>query len=495
MTDAPSGRVRIAYTPTPMQAKFHQASAAEVLYGGAAGGGKSAATRHEAVAFALEVPGSRQVIIRRTWPDLNRDMLPKMRLEVPPQLATYNANDHEWRFTNGSVIELGYMANDADVARFQGAEYQRCYVDEAGQHTEYRLRYLMSRLRAAGDVKARMTALGYEPAMRLTANPGGVGHAYLKARFIDPHPHGHEWTPEPDAQDPNPGTRLYIPARVTDNPHLDASYEQRLDALPEDERRALRDGDWDVYAGMRFGDWRRDTHVIPYDDIADLVRPGAALVRAVGVDYGMDAPFAALWGVKAHDGLVIIYRELYQAGLTPAEQAALIRDAEAEGEVDERGGRMSPIAVDPSTWARNPNQVRAPAGAVGQLDDGAPPVGSIADTYRRVLGGRVVKARNERLASIAMIADKLRVRRDGAPRLLVADTCLNLIRTLPALPRDRRNPELFDTGAEDHAVDAARYLLMQLEGQHPVEGGRRSQVRAGVSRYGVVEDPVALKGF
>lgn len=489
-----------AYTPTERQALYHASGATEVLYGGAAGGGKSRATRAEAVVFAEEVPGSRQLIIRKTYPDLARDMVPKMRQEIPPTLATYNGTDREWRFANGSVIELGYMNTDADVVRFQGAEYARIYVDEAGQHTEYRLRYLRSRLRVSGPVRERMDALGYRPSLRMTANPGGVGHAYLKARFVDPAPPGVEWAPPPTDKVPNPGTRVYIPARVDDNPHVDSAYRQGLEELPTDERRALLEGDWDVYAGMRFGDWRRDVHTATPEDIADLVRPGAGDARAVGVDYGLDAPFAALWGVRHADGLVVIYREAYQAGLTPREQAEMIRDLEAPGEVDEVAGRVVPVAVDPSTWARNPHQPARQPKAVGALDDDAPPPGSIADAYRQVLGRRVIRAKNERLGSIALIADKLRVRADGLPRLIVSTECVNLIRTLPALPRDPRQPELFDTTAEDHAVDALRYLLMQLEGQPSRQRGSTGPRGAssgvmGGGVFGVAADTPPEFGF
>ena len=183
--------------------------------------------------------------------------------------------------------------------------------------------------------------------------------------------------------------------------------------------------------------------------------PEVGGVRVVGIDYGMDAPFSAHWLWLGPDGLVVVYREAYQAGLTPAEQARLVADRERPGERE--GGRRVPVIIDPSTWARSAHQV-AKAGS-------GPPPGSIAYEYAKVFGqGAVHKANNDRLAGVALVADLLRVRGDGRPRLLVVDTCTNLIRTLPSLPRDPRNPEDVDTRAEDHAYDSLRYGLTALVG-------------------------------
>lgn len=462
-------RVVIDYEPTVRQAVAHTTYADETLYGGAAGGGKSRFARAEALAFALEVPGSATLILRRTFPDLARPgaMIPKWLEETPTALGSFNVQASRWTGRNGSTVDFGYLASDTDVTNYQGAEYQLIIIDEATQQTEYRYRYLLSRLRASGPVKARLEALGYRPRVILTANPGGVGHAWVKARFIDPAPAGQVWRPTPTKDDPRPGTRTFIPARVSDNPHVDADYELRLDNLDTDTRRALKDGDWDVYAGQRFRDFRRDVHVIEPEDLPLSL---GGITRAVGVDYGLDAPYAALWGARLADGLVVVYREDYRPALTPTEQAEAIRDLEAPGE--RANGRPVPTALDPSTWARNPHVKTIPKApgstVIGNVDDGPPP-GSIADAYRQVLGADVVKAHNDRLAGVALVADKLRVRADGLPRLLIYSTCRNLIRTLPALPRDPKRPEDVDTHAEDHAYDALRYLLVELERRGPAQ--------------------------
>lgn len=455
--------VRYDYTPHPAQARAHAVATDELFYGGAAGGGKSRFGRALAVLYALRFPGIKVIIFRRTFPQLRDAVEQPMRAELPPGLAAYNKADHTFTFRNGSMIQLGYLRRETDVENYQGAEFQLVIFEEVTHFTESQYLYMKSRLRAAGPVRAMLEAAGLRPRIVSTGNPGSIGHLWVKARFVDPAPPGVVFRVKPSDRDRNPGTRVYIPARATDNPSLNAEYLQELDQLPPDLRAALRDGDWDVLAGVRFASWRRGVHVI---DPADLpLSPGEG-VRAVGVDYGSSAPFAALWGCKLADDLVVVYRELYVKGLTPRQQAEAIRAAEAE---DERipGARPLPIALDPSTWARAADRPLAP------IRDGLPPVGSIARAYHDVFPGQVVKAWNERVAGWTLVDEHLRVRGDGLPRLLVYNTCTNLIRTLPALPRDRVRVEDVDTKTEDHCADALRYLLAQLAGKSRAVPSRR----------------------
>ncbi len=451
-------RWRYPYDPTPRQKVAHTLVADETFYGGAAGGGKSEFLLASAVTMALLVPGSASVVFRRTFPDLNRSLIPRLLDRLPLGVARWNASEKVWRFRNGSRLELAQLERETDVLKYQGAEYQLVAFDELTQFTEFQYLYLISRLRAAGEVRARLEALTLRPRMLAAANPGGPGHHWVKARFIDPAPAEKVWRPSASLENPRPGTRVYVPARVADNPHLDDSYVDRLSGLDPTLRRALLEGDWDILEGVRFTGWRRRVHVIDPSEFP--IPAGGGVTRAVGVDYGLSAPFSAHWGAKFGDGLVVVYRELYDAGLTPAEQAAAIADAELDGE---RGpNRRFPIALDPSTWARNPTQTHR---KVETVDPSEPPPGSIASYYRKRFGSQVVKAWNERHAGAALLDDKLRVRADGLPRILIYNTCTNLIRTLPALPRSRRDPEDVDTTAEDHAYDSLRYLLGELEGK------------------------------
>ncbi len=176
------------------------------------------------------------------------------------------------------------------------------------------------------------------------------------------------------------------------------------------------------------------------------------------MDYPLAAPFCALWGAVFPDNLVVIYRELYQADLTPDQQAKLVKASERPGE--RTPGRPLPVALDPSCWQRPATTITKP------IEPDAPAEGSIAWSYRRELGGAVRKAHNDRLGGWALIDRHLRRRGDGLPRLLVYSTCRNLIRTLPALQRSATNPEDIITSPkqDDHPADALRYLLQLLVG-------------------------------
>lgn len=447
-------RWRYPYVPTEKQRFAHQLVADEMLYGGAAGGGKSEWMLGDFVNHCLLIPNFRTVIFRKTYPALVKSLIPRLAERIPRTVGTFNKTDSIWTFRNGSTLELGYMDTELDTTtKYQGPEYQRIGFDELTQFTEFQYNWMLGRLRASGEVLATMDRLGVRLAMRASANPGGRGHHWVKAKFVDPAPANVVHRPDPTPDDPVPLSRVYVPARLDDNPHMDAGYASRLSSDPV-LRRALRDGDWDILQGVRFSAWRRNIHVIDPEQFP--IPLGGGVPRGVGVDYGLEAPFSAHWGAKFGDGLIVIYRELYTPGLTPRQQAEAIRDAEHD---DERGpNRDIPIALDPACWQRAADQPIKSA-----LGKDVPPAGSIASYYRDVFGTAVVKAKHERLAGAALLDDKLAVRADKLPRILVYSTCTNLIRTLPALSRSKKNPEDVETTEEDHAYDSLRYLLMELE--------------------------------
>ena len=479
---AGAAEVRLDYRPTEVQARAHGAFADELLYGGAAGGGKTDYLIAEVLATLLTFDHANGVIFRRHFVDLARPggIIQRLLLRVPPEVGTYNATAHTWRFRNGSVLELAHLMRDADVLKYQGAEYLVAGFDQLEQFSEFAYLFIRSRLRVSGDTARAVADAGWRPRSIATANPGGPGHGWVKGRFIDaPVPPGTVWRPAATLDEPKPGTRVFLPAKVADNPHLDESYIDRLRALPEDDRRALLEGDWDVYAGQRFRSFRRAVHVIDPEELPiPLVLP-----RAKGVDYGLDAPFACLWGAAFADNLVVVYRELYRPGLTPQEQAALVKEAEAPDVVGGRG--TGPLFIDPSTYARDPGSPRAVA------EGDAPPRGSIAWHYRAA-GLAVRRANNNRLAGVAAVSEALRIRRDARPRLLIYSTCVNLIRTLPTLTRSPTNPEDVDTRGEDHAYDALRYLLLGMlgprrppeRGHAPPPGSTPRTVTGGLAKQG-----------
>lgn len=422
--------------------------------------------RAEAVSLALMVPEVRIVLFRRTFPDLQRSVEEEMKKEIPPQLGSYNHSKHMWTLTNGSIIELAHLQREDDIYKYQGAEYALIVFEELTHFTEKQYLYLKSRLRVAGPVRKRMRELKLRPRMMATANPGGIGHHWVRKRFVDPAPENTIFRTTPTANEPRPGTRCYIPARVTDNPSVNPEYIDMLNALPETQRKALRDGDWDVLEGVRFKDWSAAHHVIRPEQLptSSFITTGQ---KVIAVDYGTSAPFAALWMVKLSDDLIVVYREAYQAELTPTQQAELIRDLSADEE--EQMGEKIPVVMDPSMWNR------ATAGSARSINPDTPPPGSPAHAYQRVLVRTPLKAVNERVNGWTLLDEHLRVREDGLPRLLVYETCRDLIRTLPAAPRDKKNPDDVDTTSEDHVLDAARYGAMHLAGKRVLSPEEREE--------------------
>jgi hypothetical protein len=444
------------YTPFPKQLEFHQCTSDEVLFGGAGGPGKTDAVLARAVTMCVVVANCKVLLLRRTFAELEAEIIPRLRSRIPSWVAHYSSQGRVFTFAhNKSRLQLGYLERDDDMYRYIGAEYQLIIWDELTQQNRRPYVFLRSRLRMAGQVADDMHEAGWRPQMIATTNPGGRGHSWVKAMFVDPAPPGVEHVAEDRL------SRTYIPARARDNPALDlAAYEKQLMSMDPDMRRAIMDGDWSVLEGVRFSQFRYGVHVIEPHEVA-LDFEGMAL--GVGVDWGIQDPFVALWGALLPDRRLVVYRELYQSNLTSAQQALLIRDSERP---DERiPGRPIPIALDPSCWNRQSESGLPP------VDKDAPPVGSIAHYYRGVFGGAVRKAENARISGWALVDEYLRVREDGLPGLLIYDTCRNLIRDLPSVQRSNTNPEDVDTkDPGDHSTDALRYLLQLMVGGRGLNG-------------------------
>ncbi|MCQ9384429.1 terminase large subunit domain-containing protein [Brevibacterium moorei] len=463
---------RPVIVPTEKQRLALSLDVDELLFGGSAGGGKSYALIAAGLRMCRLVPGSAVLLLRRTHQELHEL---RRRIGEYATEATFNKGEAIFYFPNGSEFRLGHAQYDDDVQKWQGAELQLLLVDELTQFTKYQYTYLRGRLRASGTVLQKMNELGIRPHSLATANPGGIGHAWVKQRFISPAPAFQRFRTQTGT------VRAYVPSRLTDNPHLDQqAYLQALSGLDPVMRRAMIEGDWDILLGsVRFPQWRRDLHVVePEDYPLELV----GHPRAVGVDYGVADPFAAVWGALMPDGTVVIYRELMETDMTASQQAQLILDSEAEGERDR--GRPVPVAADRSMWNRMGN-----SGAKLAPGSDAPDKGSIAYEYYKRFGGQLHRSNSDRLAGWAMIDELLRPRPcegscgredcPGHPRLVVYSTCVNVIRDLPSLPRDKRNPEDAAThNVNDHVPDALRYLVMELV----LRGQRRSSLESVAGR-------------
>lgn len=448
-TDLPAGPGEgwaYPYTPYPKQKLAHSYDVDELLFGGAAGPGKTDWCLAECVNTCLAVPGAKVLLLRNTYQELLEEIRPRLDMRIPPEVAKYSREEKAYKFFNGARLRLGYLERDDQKRRYQGAEYVLIAFDELTLLPWTAYTWLRSRVRATGPVAHELKKAGLRPRMIATTNPGGAYHSQVKAHFVDPAP------PTKIHRDKvSKLTRAYIPATLEDNPAMPASYRAMLMSLDPDKRKALLEGSWDVLEGVRFGQFDRRIHVISPTEFPVPVLSGE---RVLAVDYGFADPFAALWGVRLGNGIVLVYRELYATELTPRQQAERI--VEHTPEMEWHAGIQ--VYADPSMWGRK--DASAPKRA-----DGAAPMSSAAYEYEDVLGFPIRKAWNDRITGWSRVDEKLRVHDDGFPRLLIHDTCVNLIRTLPALQRSKINPDDISSSPkqDDHAADALRYLLLALE--------------------------------
>ena len=402
------------------QTDFLAAPERDVLYGGAAGGGKSYAMLIDPLRFAHRA-AHRALILRRSMPEL-RELIDKSRELYPKAFpgCKYKEVEKLWNFPSGAKVEFGFLERDADVYRYQGQAYSWIGFDEITHlPTEFGWNYLASRLRT--------TDSDITPYMRCTANPGGVGATWVKKRYIDPHPPNEAFVGEDRL------SRKFIPARLDDNPYLakDGRYEEMLQALPPTQRKQLLEGNWDVNEGAAFTEFEQDVHVITPFEIP------ISWERIKGIDYGYASESACIWGaVDASDGTLIIYRELYQKGLTGVDLGEKITQMELNDPYSVQG------VLDTAAWART--------GTTGP---------TVGESLIRA-GHKLRRADKNRVQGKVQIHEYLKVQQSGRPRLQIFNTCPNLIRELQSIPLDKNNPEDVDTHAPDHAYDALRYLIM-----------------------------------
>ena len=402
------------------QEDFLAAGDTDVLYGGAAGGGKSYAMLVDPLRFAHRA-AHRGLILRRSMPEL-RELIDKSRELYPKAFpgAKYKEVEKLWNFPSGAKIEFGFLERDADVYRYQGQAYSWIGFDEITHlPTAFAWNYLASRLRT--------TDSEIETYMRCTANPGGAGANWVKKRYIDPAPANVSFRGGDGL------TRKFIPARLQDNPYLaeDGRYEQMLNSMPPTQRKQLLDGNWDVAEGAAFTEFNPFEHVITPFEIP------LHWERIKGIDYGYASESACVWGaVDPSDGTLIIYRELYRKGLLGTDLASMLTEMEYEDPFSVQG------VLDTACWSRT--------GTTGP---------TVGETLQRA-GHKLRRADKNRIQGKIQIHEYLKLQPSGRPKLQIFNTCPNLIRELQSIPLDNKNPEDVDTHAADHAYDALRYLIM-----------------------------------
>jgi len=435
---------RLPYCPTPLQKQFHDSDADEVLFGGAAGGGKTTAIVADAIFRCLNQKSIAAYIFRRTYPELDDVLVPAALALLPKGAGKYVKQDHEVRFINGSCLRFRHCFSASDVYRYQGAEIHYLYFDELTHFTQDIFNYLKTRLRAN-------ISLNLVPKVRCTSNPGGVGHAWVKKRFVDAGP------PLTEISDvfysaylgkEKKHTRLYIPATVRSNPHISDDYAFELEKKPEALRKALLMGDWNTFEGQAFPEWRDDPNGYADGKNSHVIHPFQVpkawrIFRSF--DFGYARPFSVLWWAVDFDDTVYLVHEWYGAsdanvGLKLSlEQVA---DGIKQREQQLFQGRTIGGPADPSIWDASRGT-------------------SVAEQLENH-GVYFSKGQNARLAGKMQFHYRLRFDENGRARFYVFSTCGAFIRTFPAMVLGKDNPEDVDTACEDHAYDAARYFLMSV---------------------------------
>lgn len=449
---------KVIWQPQPRQLAFMQRPEYEVLYGGAAGGGKSDALLVEALR-QVHIPHYRGIILRKTYPQLS-ELIDRSREIYKPAFpkAKYNGTEHFWLFPSGAKIYFGSMQYTKDRTNYQGKRYDYIAFDELTHFTWDEYSYMFSRNRPSGP--------GTRVYIRAATNPGGVGHGWVKDRFITPAPPMTPIVEDVDVVGPEgemikmKRTRIFVPSTVFDNQALlknNPEYLASLAMLPEAERQALLYGSWDSFSGQVFREWRNDpahyddqlwTHVInPFQIPKDWV-----IYR--GFDFGYAKPFSVGWYAIDHDGRIYRVKEFYGCTgtpnvgvqMTPQEIAREIK--RIEGEDPNLKGRDIIGIADPSIFDESRGE-------------------SIADMMAAV-GVFWSKGDNTRLPGKMQFHYRFAFGEDGRPMLYIFNTCKHFIRTIPTLVYDERYVEDIDTSQEDHIYDECRYVLME----HPINPRR-----------------------
>lgn len=414
----------------------------EVLYGGAAGGGKTDCGIAEATRYVAH-PQYHGLLLRKTFPRL-QEIEDRTHAMYLPLGGKWEATKHRWRFPSGAKISLGHMQHENDKYNYQGKEYQYVFFDELTQFQEAEYLYLFSRLRS--------TAPELVPYIRAATNPGGLGHNWVKKRFrigtVDPCTPIFDEYVDPETGEIRRRSRVFIPGKLTDNPTLlanDPNYVLNLMQLPELERKRLMEGIWDAFEGQAFPEINADVHQIDFNPEPEWEVFGS-------FDWGASKPWIyQLWATD-FDGNLYLFAEVYGAKEVEGEyvdEGTRETDDEIAARIldIEKAYRVRPRyrAADPAIWSRRPQKGKAIPGP------------SVEETMRQA-GVHFVKADNDRISGRRELHNRLKVDESGRPSLYVHKRCRAWWQIMPTLVEDPMNPEdILQKDVADHVYDCTRY--------------------------------------
>lgn len=415
------------YVPLPWQWRFHalarscdsERGPVKIGVGGARGPGKSHGVFAQVTLDDCQrVKNLKGLFLRQTG-TAARESFGDLVIKILARKVdyTYNRAESILYFKNGSRVVLGGFHDERDVDKYVGIEYDFVAIEELNQLTFDRVERLLGSMRTSKP--------NWRPRMYASFNPGGIGHVFVKETFVEP------------ARELCEEKTKFVPARYSDNPWLNREYIDYLENLGGNLGRAWRDGDFDIFEGQYFNEWRNDLHVVnPYEVPTTWKR-----IRCI--DHGRTAPTACMWGAIDYDGNIVWYREYYMANQDADRNAQEIKRL-SEGE------KYSFAVMDSACYSKT---------GFGE---------TIAEIYERN-GVYADPAPKNRLAGWNLFHEYLRG--DDGPKMKFFSTCVNAIRTIPTLIHDSRAGKLedLDTTGEDHCADAISYGLQYLhESKSPV---------------------------
>lgn len=425
----------------------------EVFYGGARGGGKTDGLLGDYGSGVQEYGHAwRGILFRRSYSELEDIITRSQEIyyrTFPGSL--YSTTRKTWFFPNGAILKLRYVDKDKDILRYQGHSYSWIGFD---QLEAWGTPFCWDTMRGCAR-----SPYGAPVRLRATGNPGGPGHHWVKARYIDPVP------PLKVFADPNEKgfERVFIPSLVTDNPkwaEKDPYYKDRLEAIQDSAlRKAWRWGDWDAFVGNVFSEWDRNVHVIRPFLIPEH------WTRFVAGDWGFARPFWIGWFAVDEDNRIFLYREFYGQD---EEMAKINPDTGIRKDSVWVGKRIKEFEQTSFIGARGVNEhdlirdrVLSPDAFAKHGNPGPTVAEGFAESniYFR-------KANNDRLNGLWQCHLRLAVPPPDArgnpvaPMFQVFDICRHFIRTIPPLDHDKNNPEDVDKHCEDHPYEGWRYGMM-----------------------------------
>lgn len=427
--------VQSGYIPLPWQWQFHAAAReadkpngpTDIGCGGARGPGKSHAVLGQAALDDCQRVANLKCLFLRQTGLSAKESFDDLVSKVVKGHVEYEKTGNLLKFPNGSRVLLGGFQDENDIDKYVGIEYDVILVEELNQLTEKKYQMLRGSLRTSKT--------NWRPRMYTSFNPGGRGHTFVKSRYIEP------------SRQMNEKQTRFVGSTYQSNPYLNKEYIDYLEGLSGDLGKAWREGEWDLFAGQYFTEWRSAIHVcrpftIPYD-----------WKHFCALDGGYAAPASIGWYAISPDGILYRYKELYVTKHTGSMLGSRFV------EMTEPNEKIQYIVADPAFWSKR-----------GESDDALSTAEKFENKVKELNKNSdlrcpaMIRGNNDRITGWNEVHEWLKPfeKEEGelTARVQIFSTCTEFIRTFPALQHDTNNPEDVDSDGEDHAADEFRYAIM-----------------------------------